>query len=118
MTRLAKITTTTFLILALTCGQTLAFTGAQFLNGNEQFSDGYAWGIIEFHSDALLIGETQFSEEQLKLRNCFETGHITSNSFGNAVRSYIRSHINTYPVHAIVPISATVREMCQVGLRR
>lgn len=87
-----------------------AFSGAEFLDTDHDFSDGYAWGALE--ARLMFIGAETESGRQAQLWDCIGGANISSNIFGDAVRTEIEGNAKLLTDPAIRAVILTINAMC------
>jgi hypothetical protein len=104
--------------LILACSATLFFvaraeamTGAELLQSNRQFAEGYVLGAVESY---LLTHEEDKEEQarQMKRLACVMRSGAKSSALYEAVAHHIRSNPTALAEYALSSVYRTIIEMC------
>lgn len=97
------------LAIAAATSSAAAYSGAEFLHSNDQFSRGYAWAALEYQTT---IGNAETVDRMDRTEKCIRDAGIDSELFHSAVRAYIQGNLASMTEPAVVAVLRTSLEMC------
>lgn len=97
-------------VVVLLTEPAFALTGAEFLQAEKMFAEGYAWGVLE---DALYVVPSAINQERHdRIWRCVMAMGIDSRTFHSIVSAHIRNNPQTLQIHAIGAVRQTINVMC------
>jgi len=94
--------------LCLLTSNALAMTGAELLQTDDRFAEGYVFGAVEHD---VLVNDS-VTAQSIKRLKCVADSKATSSSLTQAVRAYIIAHPQQMAMPAISSVIIVINEMC------
>lgn len=86
-----------------------AFSGAEYLQSDESFAAGYAWGALEANLGVFNAAVEERAERQ---RDCLDGANLGSNTLHEAVQRHIQSDPSHLTEPAFVAVLKVIAAMC------
>lgn len=94
-------------VLTLTA-QASAFTGAELVQADKRFSEGFVFGAVSTRLEVLSVDP----DRQFEMGRCVQQSKILSGAMLDAVTAFISGHPDALPQPATYAVLRTLDAMC------